>query len=185
MLQDRPNNSVKPNLHEPFTFPLQSTSYLGSFRSLTSQTLGHHGRAMRISFVTYLFCGSLVLFGCSRPTNTPHSDVTTPPTDSLRKSVGQRVTLTGVAERWKIGPSLHGDGFLVGIDGLDDWPPDFVNRKVQVTGLLEERHDLPVFVADTPEERGRMQGIPVPSGTDLDKASRRYVISNAKWSLSK
>ena len=50
-------------------------------------------------------------------------------------------------------------------------------------GILEERHDLPVFVADTAVEAGQLQGIPVPSGTDLHEASRRLVLRNAKWKL--
>jgi hypothetical protein len=45
------------------------------------------------------------------------------------------------------------------------------------------RHDLPVFV-QKPGEPPR-QGIPVPEGTDLHAASRRYVVRDATWSVSR
>jgi hypothetical protein len=48
-----------------------------------------------------------------------------------------------------------------------------------VTGKIIERHDLPVFVHE--EGEPEMQGIPVPKGTDLDKASHRYLLSRVTW----
>jgi len=102
----------------------------------------------------------------------------------MRGLIGQRVTLVGIAEPQKNGAALRGADFCVWIDGLHDWTQEFSGHRVQVVGVLEERHDLPVFVADTPpEERMRMQGIPVPSGTDLDEASRRFILREAKWTM--
>jgi hypothetical protein len=45
------------------------------------------------------------------------------------------------------------------------------------------RHDLPVFVQKPGEPP--LQGIPVPEGTDLHAASRRYVVRDATWSVSR
>lgn len=133
---------------------------------------------MRI--LTFIIClsGALIA-GCAHR----HEEAPVVRTDSLQSSVGRQVTLIGVAEPRKIGAALRGDDFYVWIDGLHDWTQQFSGRRVQVVGILEVRHDLPVFVADTPEERGRVQGIPVPSGTDVHAASRRYVVRDATWSV--
>ena len=45
-------------------------------------------------------------------------------TDSIQRLVGQRVTLTGIAENRKIGAALEGDVFYVWMDGLHQWPGD-------------------------------------------------------------
>jgi hypothetical protein len=100
---------------------------------------------------------------------------------SMRARLGQEVTLEGVAEARKLGAALRGDGFDVWIDQLEHWPPGTAGRKVRVTGILEERHDLPVFIQKEGEPAAA--GIPVPPGTDLRKASQRYVVRDAKWSL--
>ena len=100
---------------------------------------------------------------------------------NLRDRLGQQVTLEGVAETRKLGAALRGDGFVVWIDRLEHWPAEALGKKVRVAGILEERHDLPVYVqksADPPAA-----GIPVPEGTDLREASRRYIVREAKWSL--
>ena len=99
----------------------------------------------------------------------------------LQRRLGQPVTLEGVAEARKLGPVLRGNGFEVWIDRLEAWPLGTAGRKVRVTGVLEERHDLPVYVQKAGEPPAA--GIPVPEGTDLREASRRYVIREAKWSL--
>jgi hypothetical protein len=93
----------------------------------------------------------------------------------------QPVTLEGIAEARKLGAVLRGKDFDVWIDQLQDWPRDYVGRRVRVTGILEERHDLPVFIQRPGEPVAG--GIPVPEGTDLHAASRRYVLRDAKWSL--
>ena len=122
---------------------------------------------------------ALTLIGCARH----HDTVAVTRADSLKSSVGQRVSLVGVAEPRKIGAALRGDGFYVWIDGLHDWPTGYVGQRVEVVGVLEERHDLPVFV-QKPDELP-VQGIPVPEGTDLHEASRRYVVRDARWSVTR
>jgi hypothetical protein len=101
----------------------------------------------------------------------------------MSELIGRRVTVVGIAEQSKIGAAVRGEDFEVWIDGLHDWAEEFSGKQVEVVGILEERHDLPVFVADTAEERGHLQGIPVPSGTDLHEASRRLVLRDARWKL--
>ena len=49
----------------------------------------------------------------------------------------------------------------------------------KITGTVIERHDLPVFILGKDEQP--RAGIPVPEGTDLQQASRRFLIENAKW----
>jgi hypothetical protein len=99
----------------------------------------------------------------------------------LQNRLGQPVTLEGVAETRKLGAALRGNGFEVWIDRMDEWPAGAPGRKVRVTGVLEERHDLPVYIQKAGEPA--VAGIPVPEGTDLRQASRRYVVREAKWSL--
>ena len=101
--------------------------------------------------------------------------------DALENSLGQRVALVGVAEPRKLGAALRCDGFDVWIDGLNNWPSGYADRRVEVVGVLEERRDLPVFV----QKPGTLpvQGIPVPEGTDLNEASHRYVVRKATWKV--
>ena len=127
-----------------------------------------------IAVAISLLCGLLV--GCVQG----KSKVSSP---EFHKLVGQQVTLVGVAQPRKIGAALRGENFYVWIDGLHDWTEQFSGRRVQVTGILEERHDLPVFVQKPGELP--VQGMPVPEGTDLHAASQRYVIRDATWRLTR
>lgn len=101
----------------------------------------------------------------------------------LATLLGQTVTLEGVAETRKLGAALRGKDFDVWIDQLQDWPRSDVGQRVRVTGVLEERYDLPVYI----QRRGEPAsgGMPVPEGTDLREASRRYIVRDPKWSLIK
>ena len=93
--------------------------------------------------------------------------------------IGQRVEFVGVAEARKIGAALRGKDFYVWIDGLYRWPSGYAGRRVEVVGVVEERHDLPVFIPQP--DKPLVQGIPVPEGTDLHEASRRFVVRDAQW----
>jgi len=72
-----------------------------------------------------------------------------------------------------VGPYLAGADVYVDLGG-HDWPEWVAGKRVTVTGVAVERHDLPVFVPKAGEPQ--MQGIPVGEGTDLWKASARVVI---------
>jgi hypothetical protein len=132
--------------------------------------------AMRIFTPIICLSGALII-GCARH----HDGAAVVHPDSLQSSVGQRVRLVGVAEPWKLGAALRGADIFVWIDGLPDWPSGYVDHRVQVVGILEVRNDLPVFV-QRPDDLPK-QGMPVPEGTDIDAASRRYVVRDATWSL--
>jgi hypothetical protein len=99
--------------------------------------------------------------------------------------VGKRVILEGTATNQKMGAALSGEGETIFIDGMDWWPADCFagdrGKRVRVTGTVIERYDLPVFIPGK-DELPRA-GIPVPEGTDLRKASRRFLIENAKWTV--
>jgi hypothetical protein len=99
----------------------------------------------------------------------------------LAGRIGQAVSLEGIAEARKLGAALRGEGFDVWIDRLADWPRELIGRNVHVTGILEERDDLPVFVPKP--GAAPAGGMPVTEGTNLQQASRRYVIRDAQWSL--
>ena len=106
--------------------------------------------------------------------------------DNVARMVGRQVTAEGIAENRKLGPALNCGEFVLWIDGLESWPQEYwpqggEMKLARVTGTLAVRHDLPVFIA-TPGEPP-MSGMPVPPGTDLHEASKRYVLTGATWSL--
>ncbi len=100
-------------------------------------------------------------------------------------NVGKTVVLKGWAVDRKGGAVLVTDDDVhVWIDGLTSWPEGFYRggdrgKRLRVTGTLAQDHGLPVFV---PKEGEPIpQGIPVAEGTDLDEASKRFVLRDAKW----
>lgn len=99
---------------------------------------------------------------------------------------GKTVTVEGKALDARMGALLAGDGPEVWIDGRDCWPSGLYlggdrGKRVRVTGTVIERADLPVFVA----EEGELPkaGMPVPPGTDLQQASRRWLLRDARWTV--
>jgi hypothetical protein len=115
----------------------------------------------------------------------PHTqDASRPATSISRDDLGKTMTLRGHAVNRKGGAVLQVGKVTVWIDGLHAWPPGYYEggdrgRRIVVTGVLAEDHGLPVFVQL--EGDPIMQGIPVPEGTDLEQASRRFVLRDARW----
>ena len=114
-----------------------------------------------------------------KPNSEPNSS------SGFEDQVGKVVTLKGRAENAKLGAILVGEDFSVWIDGLDRWPEEFFQgggwRRVKVTGTVIEKYDLPVFI---PQENDLMiTGMPVPKGTDLHEASRRYLLKDSTWEI--
>lgn len=95
--------------------------------------------------------------------------------ESWESRLGRTVEIEGEAENRKMGAAV-GD---LWVDG--DVPPGMNGKQVRVRGILTRRDDLPVFVPDPKEDA--KAGIPVPKGTDLEKARRRYVITKPTWTL--
>jgi hypothetical protein len=107
------------------------------------------------------------------------SNAASPPWEA---KLGQVITVEGSAQDAKLGALLlTGGSMSIWIDGLDAWPKEVRGKNVQVTGKVIQRSDLPVFVHQEGEpEKG---GMPVPPGTDLEKARRRLLLAEAKWKV--
>jgi hypothetical protein len=95
---------------------------------------------------------------------------------------GRCVIVEGYASGQKIGPLLQGGAWAIGVSLKDPrgdaaWWALPGGSRVRVRGVVTERSDLPVFI----QKKGEpiMQGMPVPEGTDLDEARRRYVLDQA------
>jgi len=104
------------------------------------------------------------------------SEAATPVTTwpkSWQDHFGKKITVEGKAMTAKVGPMLVGEGPDLWIGGVDDWL-DREGKRLRVTGIVRERNDLPVFVPQ--DGAPPMAGIPVPPGTDLAKASHRYLL---------
>jgi hypothetical protein len=104
--------------------------------------------------------------------------------------LGQRVTVEGEAQNWKLGAQVRGKRAGIWVDGLDGWPEEYwrgegTSRRVRVTGTVVQRHDLPVFrKSDFPDGR-TPGGIPVGDDVDLHEAAKRYLLEAAVWRSSR
>jgi len=101
-----------------------------------------------------------------------------------KENLEKVITVEGTAANAKLGAQLVGTVFTVWIDGLHSWPDGYYHRegpsqRLRVTGRLTEAYDLPVFIPR--KDKPDVQGIPVPPGTDLKKASQRFLLKDAKW----
>jgi hypothetical protein len=75
---------------------------------------------------------------------------------------------------------LGGPTLGVIFDGDGGWQVP-LGAWVRVRGTVVQRSDLPVFVQDP--NAPIMQGMPVPEGTDLEQARKRWVIEHATVTL--
>lgn len=128
--------------------------------------------ASGIGIITVLVCG-----GCSQPPMN-HSI-------SWESQLGQRVTVEGIAANAKLGAMLRmSHDQIIWIDGLETWPSGLYRRgqagiRLRVSGTVIKRSDRPVFIEE-PSDLPRA-GIPMPKGTDLEKAAIRYLLQDATW----
>ncbi len=135
----------------------------------------------RIKILTVI----LILASCSPPLEIHKLD-----NESLKALLGKRITITGKAANAKLGALLETeDGNIIWMDDKDSWPEGYYlgedNRKtLKVTGTVIEKYDKPVFIPNKEDELAR-SGIPVPEGTDLKKASHRFLLKNIKWEIIK
>ncbi len=101
------------------------------------------------------------------------------------QELGKRVTVTGMAINRKVGAfvAFEGSGIYVDLPS-NAWPiglyhGDGNGEVVEVTGTVTQRSDLPVFIQQPGEEP--KAGIPVPPGTDLNVAAKRYILEAVEW----
>lgn len=105
----------------------------------------------------------------------------------LNDLIEKKITITGTAINGKLGAMLiTEDRTSIWIEGIDSWPAGYYlggdnGKTLKVTGTLIEKYDLPVFIYK--EDESPKSGIPVPEGTDLKEASRRYLLKNADWKI--
>ncbi len=131
--------------------------------------------------ISFLFL-AVILGGCVQ--HTQNIQMTSQPV--ARENIGKTITVEGWAVNRPMGAELVGDDIHLWIDGLNAWPDGFYaggdrGKKVRVTGTLDEDHGLPVFVSG--DNTLQRHGVPVPAGTDLDKASHRFILKQAHWQL--
>lgn len=103
--------------------------------------------------------------------------------------LGQRITVEGKAiTSEKIGALVETDGGeRIWIDKLVGWPRTLYGRpvadlRVRVQGVVIKRRDLPGVFIEYPGDPPS-GGIPVPPGTDLDKARTRYLLHDPSWEI--
>ena len=108
--------------------------------------------------------------------------------EHLINFLGQKVTFHGKAINSKLGAFLEVNKKRIWIKGMDSWPEGFYlggedGKLLEVTGVLIEKHDLPVYIHKEGEPYSAM--IAYPPGTDLKKASHRYLLEDPKWVIIK
>ena len=124
----------------------------------------------------------LILFSCSEKKIKKYQPQNT---EKLPVYLNKYVQLSGVAYNVKLGAliAIENDSNVVWMDGLSHWPKGFYGQNIRVAGILIEKYDLPVFIST-----GKLtdpSGIPVPEGSDLKKASKRYLLKDIEWELIK
>lgn len=106
---------------------------------------------------------------------------------NLSKLEGKKITIEGKSQNARMGALVStADSVTIWIDDLEMWPDDYYLgedncKTVRVTGKLITKDDLPVFIHK--EGEPWIHGIPVPEGTDLKAASRRYLLKDATWKV--
>ena len=137
---------------------------------------------MRLVGLTFLMALSACKKTPEAPREVPMPSVSSKAApSSWEAKLGQVITVEGKAEDAKLGALLDQGADMIWIDGLDAWPRDLRGKHVRVTGKVVQRSDLPVFIHQ--EGEPEMQGIPVPPGTDMEKARRRFLLAEARWKV--
>ncbi len=136
-----------------------------------------------ISAIGSVYC--LVLAGCNRKTKkeaatSPQPAAACEKGAAWEEQLGRTITVTGTAQNLKLGAVVDTEKGMIWLDGIDSWPDDLNGRKVKVEGTVIKKNDLPVFI-EKKEGEPQVSGMPVPEGTDLEKAGLRYLLENPGW----
>ncbi|MAX24236.1 MAG: hypothetical protein CMJ19_07005 [Phycisphaeraceae bacterium] len=145
--------------------------------------------------VTVVFAMTIVACDEKQPTPPPITNhetfSSTQLGDQFEEKIGQEITVIGQLENREVGPLLVSETCALFLDidnnSYNMMMADNNKHPIKATGIIVLRHDLPVFILD-PEnaKRGTVRsGIPVPPGTDLHEASKRYVLENVAWEFVK
>lgn len=99
--------------------------------------------------------------------------------------LGEEITIEGTAKNAKMGAILTvNDVSFIWMNNMLAWPEKVYGKTITVSGTVIEKFDLPVFVpCDGQHPLTAPSGIPVPEGTDLHEASRRYLLKDADWKV--
>lgn len=105
---------------------------------------------------------------------------------TLNDLKGKKVTIIGKTINLHLGAMVKTEGYSIWIENLDCWPNGYYLgedkcKTVRITGKIIQKSDLPVFLYK--EGDPIRSGIPVPEGTDLKKAKRRFLLRNADWEV--
>ena len=106
----------------------------------------------------------------------------------LEKYVGKKIIIIGKSTNEKIGAAVTlSNDKRIYIEDFNSWPKNYYlgeskSKTVKIKGILIERNDLPVFIANDDELK---QGMSVPKGTDLKQASHRFLLKNVSWKIIK
>ncbi|UII76234.1 hypothetical protein LV716_00095 [Flagellimonas sp. HMM57] len=105
----------------------------------------------------------------------------------MNELLGKKIEILGTAVNTKLGAMLVTEDGSIWINGKQEWPRGYYygddnGKKLKVTGTVIKKYDLPVVI----QKEGELpkSGIPVPEGTDIKEASRRYLLKNAKWKIT-
>jgi hypothetical protein len=139
------------------------------------------------------FAVLLLLIGCVDSTvpksNPPEAKTGSSPTRDTssrwQDQIGKTITMSGKAINHKVGAYISGENKGIYVDLPEThWPIELYHggdesELVRVTGTVAQRSDLPVFIPDP--NIPAVQGIPMPTGTILDEAAKRFILEGVTW----
>lgn len=108
--------------------------------------------------------------------------------ENLKEHIGKKITFVGKTVNAKPGALLILENEeKIWMDDMLSWPAGYYSgvgnaKTIRVVGILIERNDLPVFIQDENDPLIQ-QGIPMPNGTDLKKASHRFLLKEYTWDI--
>ena len=86
--------------------------------------------------------------------------------EDLQSRVDEQVTVVGTAQNAAAGAIVSLDGRPVYVSELEQWPPELVGRKVEVSGVLA------------------FYPAPQAEGRTVHKLSDSYALEDASWSAA-